>query len=391
MANETNFFSDKFLIWKETTKGETPATIAKAFSTKLLSFDLKEEQNKETNPLLGAGGQAPSTDYGSSSFSGNLECKYTGGIMPILLTHAIGTPSSKGDATASVWEAGTVYAVGDIVNHSDNTHSLVVKSVKGTGTSDAATEPNLTGLNDGDTVIDNPGDNQITWIVRPKLYTASGSLQPCLETFGVESVVKTGCETTPVYFKERYNGLFIDSLSLEKTAGTVIYKYSVPVIGLNRTDSSQDGFTELTITSEEVIADNAFGFEEMKVTFAGLEPKDARAFSMNITRGTKVDDAVAVGAKLDNTPIPTVSGELTLKFTIEEYTSAYQNSTKELIVTLAKANGDKVIFTFPEVELQRSPLSYSTDEPIYLTIPLNAVGNSSVATVNYTYISATDY
>ena len=40
MANETNFFSKKLLLWAETTKGVTPTTIAKAYSTTALSFSL---------------------------------------------------------------------------------------------------------------------------------------------------------------------------------------------------------------------------------------------------------------------------------------------------------------------------------------------------------------
>ena len=140
MANETNFFSEKFSLYKETEKGVVPASVD-TFVIKQLAFSLAEEQQKETNPQLGAGGQASKTDYGTSSFAGNMECKYTGGIMPILLNHVVGK-ATKTDATVDVWATAIVQAVGDIVNHSDGLHSLVVKSVSGTGTT-GATEPDL--------------------------------------------------------------------------------------------------------------------------------------------------------------------------------------------------------------------------------------------------------
>ena len=69
-------------------------------------------------------------------------------------------------------------------------------------------------------------------------------------------------------------------------------------------------------------------------------------------------------------------------------------SIKEMLKDVsaaAKANGDSVAFTFPNVEFQRSPLSYSATEAIYLTLPLMALGDSTINTVSYKCISATNY
>ncbi len=393
MANETNFFSEKFSLYKESVKGEVPAT-ANTFLIRKLAFSLAEEQAKETNPTLGSGGQAPKSDYGTSSFAGNMECKYTGGIMPILLNHIVGK-GIKTNASTDAWTTATAYAVGDIVNHSDGLHSLVVKSVSGTGTS-AATEPDLSAYitavaGDGDTIIDNPGANQITWTIRPLLKQYVGGLESCLETFGLESEIKTGCSVAPVTFKERFGGLFMNSLEINKSGGTVIYKYSVPIVGMNRTDTTKTDYVALTVGTEVAIPDNAFGFDELTVSVAGTVPKDARTFRMMINRNTALEDAVEQGKKVDNTPIPTVDGEVSLKFTVEEYTAAYENADRTVVLTMAKPNGDKVEFTFPRVEFQRSPLTYDVNEPVYLTIPLNAYGDSTQKTVTYSCISATDY
>ena len=379
-----NFFSKKILIWRETDKGVTPATIAKAFAVKMLNFSLAESQKKETNPLLGNGGQAPSTDFGSSDFAGNLECKYTGAIMPVILTHTIGSATKTDAATDGTWTTATVYTAGDIVNNVAGTKSLYCK----TGGTSGATEPTLTGLSDGATVT----DGTVTWVFRDAvLKKYVGSLTPCLETIGCEIQSETGCGGSVEYFKERFNGLFINSFEIAKAAGTIIYKYSLPMVGMNKTDSTQSGFTPLTITSEVSLSDNAFGFDDLEVKVGGVVPDSARSFRLTVNRNTALEDALKVGQKVDNTPIPTVDGELVMKFTLAQYTEAYNNSSKEVVLTFSKTNGDKVVLTLSKVELHRSPATYSTNEPIYITIPLNATGDENTATVSYECISTTDY
>ena len=382
MANETNFFSKKILIWKETEKGVTPATISKAYSTKVLSYSLAETQKTEKNPLLGNGGQASGTDFGTSDYAGNIDCKYTGGIMPILLNHIIGK-ATKTDANGGAWGSATVYAVGDIVAHSNTTNDLVCFTA---GTSDTS-EPDVSSSNDGDKVT----DGTVVWVVRPKLYSYTGSSQQCLETVGIEHQIQTGCEVTPVNFKERFTGVFFNSLELKKASGDIVYKYSLPAVAMGKIDSEQDDYTDLTITSEESIVDNAFGFDDLTITVGGSEVSNASNLMLTVNRNTTLVDGIKKGEKIDNTPIMEVSGDMRVKFTIEQYTEAYDNSSKAVVMTFAKTNGDKFVVTLPSVELLRSPLSYSTDEPIYLTIPLNAKGDENTATLSYSCISATNW
>ena len=383
MANETNFFLKKVLIWKETTKGVTPSPVTTAYSLTALSLSLAETQKTETSPTLGNNGQSAKTDFGSSDFAGNVELKYTGGVMPIICDRVIGT-ATKTDASTSTWTATTVTVAGNIVNSVAGTASLVCK----TGGTTGSTEPVHTGKVDGDLIT----DGTVVWVYRSaKLKKYVGSLNPCLGTVGIEIQTQTGCETTPVTFNERYTGVFINGFEIAKSNGTVVYKYTFPAVAVGRTDSTKTDYTALTVTTEKDIVDNSFGFNDCVVTVGGSEPVGANNFRISVNRNTSLEDGIKKGERIDNTPIVTIDGELKLKFTKEQYASLYDNPTKAVVVTLSKENGDKGIFTFPYTETLRSPLEYATDKPIYLTAKLNAYGTASTAAVSYEVISTTGW
>lgn len=383
MANETNFFTKKIRLWKEATKGVTPGTIARAYSVTALSLSLAETQKTEKNPVLGNGGQAPRTDFGASDYAGNIECKYTGGIMPILMNQIIGK-ATKTDAATAGWVTLTIHAVGDIVSTTTGSHTLVCVTAGTTG----ATEPVYTGLSEGDLVT----DGTVVWKFREKtLKKYVGSLNPCLETMGIEIVSQTGCETTPVEFTERYTGVFLNTFEIAKSGGNVIYKYSIPAVAMGRIDSEQTGWTAATITTETAIVDRAYGYDDVKVLVAGVEPVNSNSFKMTVNRNTALEYGVAVGERIDNTPIVTVDGEMVLKFTKEQYALVYENPEQTVVITMSNGNGDKTVLTFPMVETLRAPLTYSTDRPIYLTIKLGAVGDASTSTVSYETVSDTNW
>jgi len=383
MANETNFSTKKIRLWKETTKGVTPATIAKAYSVTALSLSLAESQKTEKNPTLGNGGQAARTDFGASDYAGNIECKYTGGIMPILMNQIIGR-ATKTDAAPASWATLTLHVPGDIVNTTTGGHSLVCI----TGGTTGATEPVYTGKVEGDHIT----DGTVVWVYRASvLKKYVGSLSPCLETMGVEIVSQTGCDVVPVEFTERYTGVFLNTFEVAKSGGNVIYKYSLPAIAMGRMDSAQAGFTAATITSEVAIVDRAYGYDNLTITVAGVEPVNCNSFKMTINRNTTMDFGVKVGERIDNTPIVTTDGEMVLKFTVEQYTSVYNNPEKPVVLTFANGNGDHTILTFPAVENMRSPLTYAVDKPIYLTVKLAAVGDATTSTVTYETVSSTDW
>lgn len=380
MANETNFFTKKILIWREATKGVTPTTITQAYSITALSFSLVENQKTESNPALGNGGQPVAMDMGGSDFAGNIECKYTGGIMPILANQIIGV-ATKTNASSASWVTATVTIAGAIINGA--TYSLVCKVGGTTG----ATAPVVTSAVEGDIIV----DGTVTWVYRASILKKYvGSMSPCLETVGVEIQSETGCGTLAT-FKERFTGVFFNSLEISKAAGNVIYKYSVPAIAMGKTDSTKATFAPLIITTESKIVDNSFGYDDVKVTIGGVEPENAKSFKITLNRNTALEYGIKQGQKIDNTPIPTLDGELVLKFTVEQYAALYDNPSKAVVVLMSKVNGDSLTLTFPTVETLRAPATYATNEPIYLTTKLSGYGSSAQAAVSYECISTTDW
>ena len=134
MANESNYSLKEVAFIKETTPGVFQTT-PKLYKLGVMGFALAPTQKTEQNTELGQDGQATAMDTGSLDIAGNLNMKSKTGLMPILL-HSVVGKSTKVDATTDDWTAATVYigpadkfSAGQMVNHSNGTHTLVVKSV----------------------------------------------------------------------------------------------------------------------------------------------------------------------------------------------------------------------------------------------------------------------
>lgn len=394
MANETNYSLKEVSFIKETTPGIFNLT-PKFYKLGVMGFGLAPTQKTEQNTELGQDGQATAMDTGSLDFAGNLNMKLKTSLMPILL-HSVVGKSTKADATADSWATATTYlaptdkfSAGQMVNHSDGTHTLVVKSVSGTGTS-GATEPVLTGLNEYDTIIDNPGINQIIWIVRKKLYKHTGTSDIDMQSLGVYAKSNTA-QGGGIDFEQYFTGVFLNSITFAKTAGTIVYKQDVPTIGLNYRDNTQLDWVALTPSSTVDIEDKSFSFNDMKVTIGGTEPEKASEFTLTLNRNVTIEDEVKQGSKDYNVPVLTMDGNLKLKFTKEKWAQVYDNPNKAIVITYANRTGDKVSLTFPNVKNMLGTVEKTTDKYDYITVPLSPFGSSSSKTLNYETITSSDW
>ena len=390
MANESNYSLKEVAFIKETTPGVFQAT-PKLYKLGVMGFALAPTQKTEQNTELGQDGQATAMDTGSLDIAGNLNMKSKTGLMPILL-HSVVGKSTKVDATTDDWTAATVYigpadkySAGQMVNHSDGLHTLVVKSVSGAGTS-GAVEPDISGLNEYDSVV----DNEVTWIVRKKLYKHTGTSDIDMQSLGVYAKSNTA-QGGGVDFEQYFTGMFLNSISFAKASGTIVYKQDVPTVGLNYRDNTQLDWVPLVPSGTVDIEDKSLSFNDMKVTIAGVEPEKASEFNLTLNRNVTVEDEVKQGSKDYNVPVMTMDGNLKLKFTKEKWAEVYDNPTKKLVITYANRSGDKISLTFPSVKTMLGTKETTTDKYDYITVPLSASGSASQKTLSYETITSTDW
>lgn len=390
MANESNYSLKEVAFIKETTPGVFQTT-PKLYKLGVMGFALAPTQKTEQNTELGQDGQATAMDTGSLDIAGNLNMKSKTGLMPILL-HSVVGKSTKVDATTDDWTAATVYigpadkySAGQMVNHSDGLHTLVVKSVSGAGTS-GAVEPDISGLKEYDSVI----DNEVTWIVRKKLYKHTGTSDIDMQSLGVYAKSNTA-QGGGVDFEQYFTGMFLNSISFAKASGTIVYKQDVPTVGLNYRDNTQLDWVPLVPSGTVDIEDKSFSFNDMKVTIAGVEPEKASEFNLTLNRNVTVEDEVKQGSKDYNVPVMTMDGNLKLKFTKEKWAEVYDNPTKKLVITYANRSGDKISLTFPSVKTMLGTKETTTDKYDYITVPLSASGSASQKTLSYETITSTDW
>ena len=390
MANETNYSLKEVAFIKETTPGVFQTT-PKLYKLGVMGFALAPTQKTEQNTELGQDGQATAMDTGSLDIAGNLNMKSKTGLMPILL-HSVVGKSTKVDATTDDWTAATVYigpadkySAGQMVNHSDGLHTLVVKSVSGAGTS-GAVEPDISGLKEYDSVA----DNEVTWIVRKKLYKHTGTSDIDMQSLGVYAKSNTA-QGGGVDFEQYFTGMFLNSISFAKASGTIVYKQDVPTVGLNCRDNTQLDWVPLVPSGTVEIEDKSFSFNDMKVTIAGVEPEKASEFNLTLNRNVTVEDEVKQGSKDYNVPVMTMDGNLKLKFTKEKWAEVYDNPTKDLVITYANRSGDKISLTFPSVKTMLGTKETTTDKYDYITVPLSASGSASQKTLSYETITSTDW
>jgi hypothetical protein len=390
VANESNFSLKKVSLVKETVQGEFQ-TSPKLYNVGVMAISLAPTQKTEQNTEMAQDGQATAMDTGSLDFAGNMNFKMKTSLVPIIL-HSVAGKSTKADATLDTWTASTTYLApankyssGQVVNHSDGLHSLVVKAVSGTGTS-GATEPDLTGKNEYDTVV----DNEITWIVRDKLHKHTGATDQDMQSIGViceDYSAQNGGST----FMQYFSGNFFNSFQTGKSNGDIVFKNDIPTVGIGYRDNTQDDWQNITPSSEVEIKDRPYSFDDMKVEVNGVQPESASEFTLTLNRNVAVEDEVKQGSKDFNVPVLTMDGNLRLKFTKEEWAKAFANTTSEVVITYENRTGDKVILTFPQVKFMLGTIEKSTDAFTYVSVPLSPSGTVNQKTMTYEVVSSSDW
>ena len=390
---EKNYRLNSVEVYKEDIAGQIPVSPKTLEIKGLTTLDIKESQKTETNPTLDAGGQGSKKDRGTSEFSGNMELKYTPDLMPFIVTHAVGNPTTVVSAATGAWADSTAFVkfdkftrVGDIVTLSTTSDYYLV--CKTAGTTDS-TEPTPTKV--GEIIV----DGTVVWEARKPIFKYEGVSEPCLVSFGLEGKSTSGCSTTPTDFIKRIGGLFLDGFEMKKASGDVIFKSSVAAKGMNADDNVINSVFESVSAKagyeKTVTIDRAYGYEDLKVQLGGSEPVDARDFSLSLSRNVGIEDGVALGVKVQDNPALTLEGSINLKFTKEQYEKYYNENSEEVKVLYGSDSGVVAHFTMASVGGDRVDPDMATDKVHYLSVPLTASGDKNTPTMSYVIYSEVNY
>ena len=189
-----------------------------------------KETSKETDFL----GQCCGTNvvFGEKDVSGSMSGVLTSSTAAIVMQHMFGEFDSNVDATADAWATATVVAYGDIVNHTDGTHSLVCTKSGTTG----ATEPTIVGLNKK--IVD--GTANWSAVSLQKKGITNTSKKP--RNAAIELKFKRDDGS---FMYVRYENVTFSKTDIAAVLGDIDMKWNVDVIGARVTDALDDGFVAL--------------------------------------------------------------------------------------------------------------------------------------------------
>lgn len=373
----SKWYVGDILIVKEDANGAIPANPT-LIELCVEEWSLKEEQaSVETKCLLGGGDASPMA-YGGSTFNGGAKLTASVDNMPIVLSHILGNAVTAVDATAEVWTLNTVYAVGDIVNHSDGKHSLTCYKA---GTS-GGTAPTLDAnpLNDRNTKVT---DGTVEWIAMPLLKRYNFSYTKVAPTFTVELKLDDGQGGT---FYKQYRGVYMSQLPLTFNGDTIVIEINTDFLGSSAIDSTSASWTTnlagiVGAKTVGVTKDYFGGTCDLirvygnDVLFTGTE-----SVAMTIDRGLSQTKLVNCGNSVDGEL--KLSGNMNREFSLADYTNFKDSVEFKLTYEVVALNGCMFKVDFNKVRPSKTDPDLTTDKCAYLNTNLSAYGDATtVSTV----------
>jgi len=377
------FLTKRILLTQEDSAGAIKANpVCIEFLSE--SFDLKEDQASEDINLLGTGGDASPMAFGTSSFTGTVGLVMSIDNAPIVLTHVLGLRLTTADTTATIWEADTAYQVGDIVNTVvDTKHSLTCVAVTGTAKSHATTEPTLEA-NPNDDRNTKITDNEVTWIALPKLVTDTYERKQQMPTFTIEYELEDASANT---FYKRFSNVYMNSMPIAMTGGTIALKASLDFIGAAASDSEESTWTDelAGIAGAKIVSSfkDFYSYEDCTVTAAAVDLCEVESINLDTARNLTVDDGVN-NCKIVNIGTTSVKGNMNRVFTIADYDTFKTHTDFAVVFNFVKANGCELILTYPFVKPKLADPAQSIDKQAYLSTELSAYGKTGTQSVSAT-------
>lgn len=373
-------------LWLEDTEGVIP-TSPKVYLVKLKEgASITETQNKQRNDELGNDGEASSPTYGATDIAVNLPFILGTKNAPLIAHLLYGAATSGGAATGTAWAASTVTALDDMVNHSNGTVTLTAIVA---GTTDAS-EPDVTGLSVGDTIV----DGTVTWVYSEKLYSFVGQNKSCLPTFGME-IEEEDCDGVKSY--TRANGCRINSSPTGQAGDNTSYDMTLDGVALSKEDSATPDVTYEAMTakagySEVDLRDQVFyNYQDSTFLIDDVETDKVVSYNMTTTRNATTENLLNQ-KKESNEGIIDPSGTLSAYFTTAQYQDAYKHTDFKAEMRWEKQSGAQYICANPQVKaaLANRTLSTSTKTKIE-GLELDAYGTPTSPSCTYNIIAPVLY
>lgn len=376
----SGFLTKRVLLTREDAAGEIQSNpVCIEYLSE--SFDLKEEQASEEVNLLGSGGDASPMAFGTSSFTGSVGHVISIDNSPIVLTHVLGAATASANATSDTWTADTAYAPGDLANGVTNAkHTFVCVSVTGTAKSHASTEPTLEADPNDDRNV-KVVDNEVTWVVMPKLITDTYELTQIMPTFTIEYELE---DPSANKFYKRFSGVRMNSLPVAMAGGTISLKASIDFLGVSALDSEDDDWVEplADITGARIVPSfkDYYSYEDCKVKVDTVDLCETESVNIDLNRNVTVDDAVN-GCKISNVGLPNANGSMSRVFETADFNNAKTHTDFALQFAFTKLNGCALTLDYPLVKPKLADPIQSIDKQVMMSVDISAYGVTGTKSV----------
>lgn len=371
----SRFKTKEIKIYKEDTYGTKPASPVNYILPTTTGFDVKENPNSEDLAFLVQDGEASDMAYGLSTVDGNIETVLTAEML-LVIASFLYSGSASANATVDVWVTNTAYTAGDIVNHSDGTHSLYCKVG---GTSDA-TEPVISTLSEFDEVI----DNGVVWVVRPILKRYQGNNKDCAKSFGLEMTLEdrecAGSPDSDVFF--RYEGCLLGTSEFGKSGGDVSLKTSLGIMATSFDDSIENA-SYVAQGGTDVYLNQKY-LENCHLSLLLDDAVITETTEGKITTDRNITSEPAIDCKHILAPgVISHKGSISTIFNSARYSRGQKRTPHDLKLVYDNGLGDNATIHFPIVKFGKVPPEVSTDKFTILTPEIMAIGTPTVPSADY--------
>lgn len=371
MANpeqNTNYRGQQILIgWQSDLSGNTLAKAVDISSFVTALTVTETPQTKEIMPMSN-GGQQSATITGSTKVNGSINMSTPRALLAMLVRGVMGKPTTSQALTAPSWVTTTVTLKGDIVKLAGGQY-LVAQNAGTTG----AAVPTIT------TEVDYQDlatlDGTVRWKVRTNLYERlQHKTGFCTDKLIIIQRNGENCGSSNKFDRILEN-VDITSLLISKQDGAVAADQSIPFMAEKVRRSTQDNFTDVTVTSTITIREDYWLNDDVTILVDGSAYGTLLNFDLTYTRNVTQLDGTVPGQSVTSSDAPTFTGNGTIRLSPSEYEKLLKTNMKSVTITFNGYNGEYALFTMPKTQFHTPAENVSGAREMWMDFQLKPVGN----------------